>query len=170
MAAPRKEAVANAITSDTVFIADLALLHHLGAVENQYSCNNRWLERNIHPSNTTAELESTPSHAIGVEALIALQSWISHAVGGLAVDKAGAEGSLQACMKSVGKYLGILAGDKAYTSYRRPRNSRIAHVASLTRYLAACCSLAEQECLVARRLAVGAVVGRKRLCSFRWSP
>jgi hypothetical protein len=51
---------------------------------------------NVHPANTTAELKTGPGHAVGVEALIALQCWVSYAVGGLAVDKAWAEGSFQA--------------------------------------------------------------------------
>jgi len=79
VAAPRQEAVGNSVTADIVLASDFTLLHELDD-----------------PSHTTAELETAPSHAVGVEALIALQSWVSETVGSLAINEAGTECSLEA--------------------------------------------------------------------------
>lgn len=56
MAAPRQKTVRDTITGNTIGIADLALLHHLH-----------------NPSDTTAELQAAPGHAVTVEALVSLE-------------------------------------------------------------------------------------------------
>jgi hypothetical protein len=78
MAAPAQKTIRNAITSNIVCLANLALFHHLHD-----------------PSDATAELKSGPGHAVAVEALVAGECRVTQTVRRLAIDEAGAECALR---------------------------------------------------------------------------
>jgi len=79
VAAPRQKTISHGVAADVVLVADFALLHELHD-----------------PAESAAVLEAAPCHAVRVEALVALEGGVAETVGGLAVDEAGAECSLQA--------------------------------------------------------------------------